>query len=74
VINHARQVLAQRGKQIIALHACLLHEILDAVLPKSGLHFLRCDRSVRTAVDPGTRDFTVSAALEILHSVADAAT
>ena len=66
-------MLTQRGKQIIALHACLLHEILDAVLPKSGRQLLRCDRSVRTAVNPRARDFTVSAPVEILDGVVDAA-
>ena len=37
MIDHAREMLTQRGKQLIALHACLLHEISDPVLAESGL-------------------------------------
>ena len=37
MIDHAREMLTQRGKQLIALHACLLHEVSDPVLAESGL-------------------------------------
>jgi hypothetical protein len=37
MIDDAREMLAQRGKQLFALHACLLHEIPNPVLAQSGL-------------------------------------
>ena len=37
MIDHAREMLTQSGKQLIALHTCLLHEIFDPVLTESGL-------------------------------------
>jgi hypothetical protein len=37
MIDHAREMLTQSGKQLIALHTCLLHEISDPVLAESGL-------------------------------------
>ena len=73
MIDHAREMLTQRGKQLIALHACLLHEISDPVLAESGLQLLRRDWTVRPALDPRARDLTVSAPLDILDGVADAA-
>jgi hypothetical protein len=37
MINHAGEMLTQHGKQVITLHASLLHEIFDSVLTESGL-------------------------------------
>jgi hypothetical protein len=37
MIDHAREMLTQRGKQFIALHTCLLHEISDPVLAECSL-------------------------------------
>ena len=37
VIDHAGEMLTQRGEQFIALHACLLHEIPNPVLAEGGL-------------------------------------
>ena len=33
MINHVRQVLAQRGKQVVAFHAGLFGENSDGILP-----------------------------------------
>ena len=73
MIDHAREMLTQRGKQLIALHACLLHEVFDPVFAESGLQLLRCDRTVLPPINPRACDFTVPASLEILDGVANAA-
>ena len=38
MIDHARQMLTQSGKQIIALHAGLLHKVFEPVFTEGGLH------------------------------------
>src|SRR3954454_22281218 len=37
MVDHARKVFTQRGKQLVAFHACLLHKISDPLLAQSGL-------------------------------------
>jgi hypothetical protein len=37
VIDDAGEMITQRRKQLVALHACLLHEIFDPVFAESGL-------------------------------------
>jgi hypothetical protein len=37
MINHSGEMLTQHRKQVITLHAGLLHEIFDPVLTESGL-------------------------------------
>ena len=73
MVDHAREMLTQRGKQLIALHACLLHELSDPVLAESGLQLLWGNRTILPTPDPGARDFTVPVLLKILDGVADAA-
>jgi hypothetical protein len=73
VIDYAREVLTQRGKQLIALHARLLHQISDPILAESGLKVLGTDRTVLPTPNPGACDLAMPAPLEILDCVADAA-
>jgi hypothetical protein len=63
MVDHAREMLTQRGKQLVALHACLLPEVPNRILSECRSQFVRRYRTILPTSNPGARDLTVSTLL-----------
>src|SRR5262245_44221443 len=69
MVNDARQMLAEGRQQLVTLHSRLSHQVPDGILAQSAFQSCWCDRTIRSARDPGARRVAIATALEVAHRV-----
>ena len=66
-------MLAQCGQQLAALHSRPLHEVPYPLFTEAGLQLIGCDGTVWAASHPRARYVAVSAPIQIMDRIAQAA-
>ena len=72
-VDHARQMGAEPGEQLAALHAAVPGQLVQRIGPERARDIGLRDRLVRAASDPGIDDVALAALLQLLEQIAEPA-